>query len=471
MNHPLKRLLESLEDDMKSEIGASFSALAAKYFSDSASTMRPVSTRLPPEKLSARFSDGFPAAPMPVADVIEKLRRDVVEQSNWLYHPRYMGHQVSAPLPAAVWSEPIISALNNSVAVQEMSPAMTMVEMQLIRWLSGLVGYDAAAGGTLTSGGTEANFTALMAARARAMPDSWENGVAGDLPVIVCGEHTHYAVTRAAAQLGLGMKRVVVVQSRDFRMDEEDLTVKLEALAREGTRVMAVVATAGSTATGSFDDLSAIGDICDAHDIWFHVDGAHGASALLSPTRQNLVRGIEKARSIAWDPHKMMFMPLSAGVLLIRDERDLDAAFRQRAPYLFHDGENERSWDQGGRSFQCSRRADALKLWVALHRYGTEAFGLLLDHLCDLARALYDILAAHPSFEVLHEPACNILCFRHRGSDELNLELRNAYNTSGTGWITTTVLGGRRVLRTTLMNPRTTHQDLEQMVAELTRMV
>jgi L-2,4-diaminobutyrate decarboxylase len=165
-------------------------------------------------------------------------------------------------------------------------------------------------------------------------------------------------------------------------------------------------------------------------------------------------------------------------VLLVRDERDLDAAFAQRAPYLFTGEEDARQWDQGPRSFQCSRRADALKLWVAFQRYGVRTLGALYDHQCDLARAMHAMLADHPNFEPLHEPESNILCFRWTGDgshgdealDAFNRELRESYNRSGAGWITATNLGGRRVLRVTIMNPRTTEADLAEIIAGLDRL-
>ena len=241
---------------------------------------------------------------------------------------------------------------------------------------------------------------------------------------------------------------------------------------------MAVVATAGSTATGSFDDLEAIGAMCEERGLWLHVDGAHGASALLSDRHRDTVRGIGRARSIAWDPHKMMLLPLSAGVVLVRDERDLDAAFTQRAPYLFHGGEGERVLDQGVRSFLCSRRADVIKLWVSLQRYGARGIGALYDRLCDVAMAMHDQLVTHPSFEPMHRPSCNILCFRWIGDgslsdaelDEANRSLRERYNRSGEGWITATNLGGRRVLRVTVMNARTGEDDVAQIIAGLARL-
>jgi L-2,4-diaminobutyrate decarboxylase len=256
-------------------------------------------------------------------------------------------------------------------------------------------------------------------------------------------------------------------------MDVDLMVAALDRLRAEGKRVMAVVATAGTTATGSFDDLETIGAVCTERGIWLHVDAAHGASALLSERPPRALRGLGHTRSLAWDPHKMMLLPLATGMVLTRDEGDLERAFAQQAPYLFHAGKSSRILDQGIRSFQCSRRADVLKLWFAIQRFGSRGLGRLYDHLCGTARTLYDAIEERGDFENLHEPESNILCFRYLGGekklrkgkgpiaddntrvDALNRELRPRYNKEGTGWITATVLDGRPVLRVTMMNPRT----------------
>ena len=469
--------LDSLERDSGSAAGYAFADLVARWFADAAAERRPVSPGRDPAEVAARFEEPLPAAGRSLDAVIDRLAREVLPDSIALSHPMYLGHQVSAPLPAAVWSEALVSALNQSVAVREMSPVATVIEHQVVRWLAELAGLGPAAGGTLTSGGTEATFTALAAARAAALPDAWARGVGADPPVVLCGEHAHYAVTRAVGQLGLGVERAIAVPSRDFRMDPAALAARLDDLAEAAVPVMAVVATAGSTPTGSFDDLAAIAELCDRRGIWLHVDGAHGASALLSDTHRPRLRGIERARSIAWDPHKMMLLPLAAGMLLVRDRADLDAAFAQRAPYLFHGGGDALDWDQGRRSFLCSRRADALKLWIALQRYGGDGIGALYDRLCALATALYELVEQDPRFVAMHRPETNILCFRYVGTrapddpslDELNRSVRERYNASGEGWITSTVLEGRRVLRVTVMNPRTTPEHLERLLDGLGR--
>jgi L-2,4-diaminobutyrate decarboxylase len=465
-------ILGAIEADADVAVGRAFAEVIAAYFAGTRDIASRVSTSLSPEAIAARFDEPLPRDGHSIDSIIERLRADVIAESNHLWHPRYVGHQNSGPLPAAVWTESVTAALNQSIAVFEMSPVGTILEHRVISWMCELVGFPAGAGGTFTSGGTEATFTAMLAARSAAMPNAWTDGVGANPPALLCGEHAHYAVTRAAAQLGLGMRNVRVVESCGYAMDPAALGHALVELRGEGRGVMAVVATAGSTATGSFDDLDAIATLCDEHGAWLHVDAAHGGSALWSPRHRRRLRGIERARSVAWDTHKMMLMPSQAGMLLVRDERDLEAAFSQRAPYLFHDAPGARAWDQGTRSFMCTRRADVLKVWVGLERYGAEGMAQLYDYSCALARLVYDEVSARDDFEALHEPEGNILCFRYVGDrsrsddelDDLNRRIRERYNASGEGWITATNLNGRRALRVTIMNPRTTAADVRAVV-------
>ncbi|HEY3287383.1 MAG TPA: pyridoxal-dependent decarboxylase [Gemmatimonadaceae bacterium] len=467
-----EELRAAVDADRARGAGALFVDAVARYFAETGYGESAVSPTAGHPERRATFDEPMPANGRPLEEVVARLEREFLAGANRLSHPMYMGHQVAAPLPAAVWSEAVIAALNNSVAVSEMSPTGTVVEERVIRWMCDLAGFGPGSGGTLTSGGLEATHTALLAARAAVAPEAWKRGISGPAPVIVCGEHAHYAIARAAGEIGLGTDNVRTVPSVDWKMDVSALPATLDAIRAEGRRVMAVVATAGYTATGGFDDLAAVGAICDARGLWFHVDGAHGASALFSPAHRARLAGIDRARTVAWDPHKMMLVPLAAGALLARDERDLTAAFDQQAPYLFHGVEGTRSPDQGTRSFMCSRRVDALKVWVALQRYGAAGVGALYDHLCALATSLHQMIGDRGDFVALHAPESNILCFRWLPPDVddeptvdwLNLRLRERYNASGRGWITTTVLGGRRVLRVTLMNVRTQGSHLEALL-------
>ena len=466
-------LIAALDGDATPSAAAQVISLATTYFESTRRGEGPVSSGCSPNEIAARFDGPMPEEGTDLATIVARIERDILADANRLAHPMYMGHQVSFPLSTAVWTDAVISALNQSVAVEEMSPTLTSLEHRVVRWMCDAVGFPAGSGGTLTSGGTEATFTALLAARAAALPDSWMHGVTEPRPVVLCGEHTHYAVTRAVAELGLGMQSAIAIRSAQYRMDVAALEREIARIHARQIPIMAVIATAGYTATGAFDDIDAIGALCEREGIWLHIDGAHGATAVLSNRHRHRVRGIERARSIAWDPHKMMLLPLPAGMLLVRSERELQAAFAQRAPYLFHGNDDAtRVRDQGVRSFQCSRRADVLKLWVVLQRLGRRGIALLHDHLCDLAMQVREELAQHAELEVLHEPDSNILCFRYVGDrraddvtlDAINREIRERYNKSGAGWITATLLDGRRVLRVTMMNPRTTRAHIRALV-------
>jgi len=471
--------LALLEADTSLEAARPILELAAQYFAETRTGEGPVSTWHSAEVIADRLSGPMPRRARPLPDVARRLATLLLPDVNRLAHPMYIGHQVSAPLPAAVWTEALISALNQSMAVREMSPAFTPLEHQVIEWMTDLVGWDARAGGTMTSGGTEATFTALLAARSHAIPSVWKTGLGPRPPVLVCGEHAHYAVKRAAGAMGIGQSRVITIPSADHRLSIPHLRARLAQLREESVAIMAVVATAGCTATGSFDDLEAVADACEAFGneqgpIWLHVDAAHGGGALLSPTHRHRLHGIARARSVAWDPHKTLLLPLSAGMVLMREEHDLERAFDQDAPYLFTPSGDQHAWDIGPRSFQCSRRADVLKLWVALERYGADALGHLYEHLCHMAQVLHARVIGHPEFRPLHAPESNILCFTWQPHgvppeewDACTDALRERYNRSGRGWITVTTIDGRRALRITVMNARTTERHLEALVEGL----
>jgi L-2,4-diaminobutyrate decarboxylase len=455
-------LAAELARDYEADAGRAVVELVADYLHDARS--REVRPPLPPRMadLDALFDEPPPADGHPLAEVLARVRRDVVPNAAWLHDPTHMGHQLSPPLGAPIWIDALSSAFNPSLAVAELSGAATALERRVTRWLADLAGLPEDAGGTLAMGATEATFTALLAARAAALPDAWQHGVGGEAGVVLCSEHAHYSVARAVAALGLGADRCLRVPAdARFRLDPEALAERLDGCRDAGRTVVAVVANAGSTAVGAFDDLAAIGAICDERGIWLHVDGAHGASALLSERHRSRMAGSERATTIAWDPHKMMLLPLATGVLLARDKALLDRAFQQSAPYLFH-GRDALPVDQGVRSFQTSRRGDALRLWFAWQRYGTRGFAALYDHLCSTTHAIWELVCEHPAFEPLHEPECNILCFRPRDADAA--VLRPAYNASGHGYITLTTLAGAPALRITVMNPLTTPDDGKAML-------
>lgn len=396
------------------------------------------------------------------ADPLE-LARMVARYSIQLHHPSYMGHQVCPPFLQSATADLLISVLNQSTAVWEMSPIATVIEQEVVRWLAGLAGYPQTAEGTAVSGGSAANLTALLAARARWNADA---AFSGKRAIVVTSADAHYSIARAAAMLGIPPADVLKVPTDDaHRMDVDALEETLAAVEElDDAATLAIVATAGSTATGAFDRLDEIALLRDRYRTWLHVDAAHGASVLLVPRLARLVHGLERSDSLSWDPHKMMWMPLSLGTILVRDGIWLRRAFQADAPYLFHAG----SENIGEMTIQCSKRADAIKLWLLIASEGTQPIVEAIERVTALTRYLYERLAASEDFEPLHEPELNILCFRRRGLDgEQTAALRDRLIRSGRAWITSTVLRGERVLRVTMMNPQTTESDVDAMIDAL----
>lgn len=396
-----------------------------------------------------------------------ELARMVARYSNQLHHPSYMGHQVCPPFLDSAIADLLISFTNNSTAVWEMSPIGTVIEKEIVRWMADLAGYPESSEGTAVSGGSAANLTGLMAARARWSSDA---SMAGKRPVVIASRDAHYSVARAAAIMGIPAADVVKVPTDDaHRMDVDGLEETLAAIeARDDAGVLAIVATSGSTATGAFDRLDEIALLRDRFRTWLHVDAAHGASVLVSEPLARLVRGLERADSFSWDPHKMMWMPLSLGTILVRDGIWLRRAFEADAPYLFNALAGAGSDNLGEMTIQCSKRADAIKLWLLLRSRGTAPIAEAMERVTGLTRYLYDRLIESDDFEPVHEPDLNILCFRRKGfDDEQTADLRERLIRSGRAWITTTVLREERVLRVTMMNPRTTEGHVDDMLEAL----
>jgi len=435
----------------------------------------PVLPWRPPGELVAQWPAELAVGPSD--DDVAALLPRVLAGSTHLHHPRYVGHQVTSPLPVAALWEMVSALLNNGMAVYEMGPVGTTIERSLLRWMGGVLGLGAAADGVLTSGGSLGNLTALLAARqAKAGFDVWSGGAhAGPPLAILACQEAHYSVRRVAAILGLGEAGVVSAPADErFRLRPERLDDARRAALAAGRRPFAVVASAGSTATGAFDPLEEVADFCREHDLWLHVDGAHGAALALSERLRPRLAGIERADSVVWDAHKMLLVPALATAVLFRDGRRSAATFAQEASYLYAPGAaDENAWDVGTRTFECTKRMLGLALYAALRRHGTGFFAAYVERCVDLAASFAARLRRAPDFELATEPACNIVCFRWtpRGVgpgpalDQLQGRLRRRILAEGGFYLVQTRLPAGVFLRTTLIHPLTREADLEALLS------
>jgi L-2,4-diaminobutyrate decarboxylase len=264
------------------------------------------------------------------------------------------------------------------------------------------------------------------------------------------------------------------------RMDPNRLDETLADLRRQGAPIIAVSAAACATPTGAFDPLVDVADVCRRHDVWLHVDAAHGGALAFSRRHRHRIAGIELADSVVTDAHKMMFMPALCAMLFYRDRANRLATFHQDAPYLFDPtAPNLADYDSGIVNLECTKRAAAFSAWGIWSLFGPEIFGDMVDVTIDTARQLYEMLAATDDFETLHEPQCNIVAFRYVPAelrdappeqiDQFQWRVRRAVIESGEFYIVQSRIDGRPVLRTTVMTPLTTTADLEELLDCLRR--
>lgn len=402
------------------------------------------------------------------AGLLQMLRDDILPAGLAIHHPRNLGHQVATPLPMAALCDLVAAFTNQAMAVYEAGPAATMIERQVIRWLAELIGWNHA-DGVLTSGGAQANLTALLAARQQmAGSNIWKEGVAIGVPLrILASEHAHYSVSRAAGIMGLGTDAVIkVATDNQGRMQMAALAEAHQATVVSGARVMAVVATAGCTPTGSIDPLVEIGAYCQKHQLWLHIDGAHGASALLSDVHRAALGGIALADSVVWDGHKLLYMPATVSAVVFKNPQHSYAAFAQEASYLFQGHSTaEETFNASYRTLECTKRMMGLKLWAAFSLYGTAGLAELVDKVFATARLLAEKLKAVTDFELLMLPQTNIVCFRYRVGNQS--KLRKNLVESGAFHLTQVDLHGEVWLRATVMNPLTAESDLDALLESI----
>ncbi|SHG22798.1 pyridoxal phosphate-dependent decarboxylase family protein [Flagellimonas flava] len=407
----------------------------------------------------------------------DEFFKEVLLRTTHTHNPKYVGHQVAAPAPVGALTGMLGSMLNNGMAVYEMGMSPTAMERIVCDLLAEKLGYDSISRGILTSGGTLANLTALLAARkARVDNDVWNNGHNQPLGIMV-SEEAHYCVDRAAKIMGLGEQGIFKIPvDSDFSMDISQLEAHLQKAMEKGIQIFAIVGSAPSTATGIYDDLNAIAEFASKHKLWFHVDGAHGGAAIFSKKYKHLLQGIEKSDSVVIDGHKMLMMPTITTALIFKDGAHSHSTFAQKADYLLTETEEEDWYNGGKRTFECTKSMMSLHWFLLLKMYGKDVFDQNVTVLYDLAKAFAEIIRAKQQFELAFQPMSNILCFRFADDklnpkelDALNASIRQELLGDGEFYLVQTKLNGIHYLRTTLMNPFTTTSHLEQLLERITQ--
>ncbi|HVZ60569.1 MAG TPA: pyridoxal-dependent decarboxylase [Terriglobales bacterium] len=444
------------------------------------------------------LSEKLPEVGEDAGKVLDEICRELVDKGFHVPSANYFGLMNPTPTYMAVLAETLVAALNPQLASLARSQLASKIEHATVRWIAERIGWPrdpqdpaaAAGGGTLpsvgsecpafagtfTSGGNEANFTALALALATRFPAAIEDGMAsaGVRPTVYASAESHHSLEKSTGLLGIGRKplrRIAVNERLRMRIDELERAVDLDAQA--GYTPLCVVATAGTTNSGAIDDIPALADFCQRRGLWLHVDAAFGGGLVFSDRHRHLLRGIELADSVTIDPHKWLMMPFAAGVIVTRHPESLAQAFQVNTPYMPRVPDAVLA-DNFRVSAQWSRRMNSLKLWLTLRVHGRHAYEEVFNRQLGLARQFAEWVRTSGDYELALDPELTIVNFRLKqplpnsscgqpfpSNAAAHNAIVNEVNRDGRHWISLTTAGGRSVLRMMVISYLTDEHNLQ----------
>ncbi len=429
---------------------------------------RPVWQRMP-DSLRQELHSPLPHAPESPAATYEAVQRLIVPYVTGNVHPRFMGWVHGGGNAVGMLAELIAACLNANLGGRDHAPIE--VERQVVRWAAEMVGMPEDTSGLMVTGSSMANMIAvLVARRAAAGPGIRSEGVGARQLTAYAARTAHGCIARALDMAGLGTDGLRLIGcDQDHRIDLAQLAAAVRRDRDAGAQPFLVIGTAGTVDVGAVDDLEGLAAFCRAEGLWFHVDAAFGALAMLSPRYRPLLAGIEHADSLALDFHKWAQVPYDAGCILVRDGTKQADTFAQTVAYL----RREERGLAGGHPWPCdlgpdlSRGFRALKVWMTLRAYGADQLGRVVEVSCDVAQHLAARVRREPALEILAHVALNIVCFRVRADvdpDQLNREIVADVQESGIAAPSTTTVNGQVAIRAAIVNHRTRTDDVDAMV-------
>ena len=454
--------------------------------------VRPITKEPYPDSRLRFFGVPGEPAPAPIrgrpaAEVLRAFRERVAPMTYNAQHPGSFSYFTPPPLPMSIGGEVLAQWLQQGIDVWHAGPVGAFVEEEVVRWLRDLIGMgEADTWGVLTSGGVMANLMALALARdvhlARLLGLSRApRGAELDGVRVYASDQTHFSVARGLDVLGFPAQTLRILPSDDrFRLLAPPVAAAIAEDREAGLVPLAICAVAGSTNTGSVDEVPALAELARAEDLWMHVDAAYGAAARLSARDGDRVPGLELADTVTVDPHKWFYQAYDIGGLVVRRREDLLTTFH-RAPEYYRSNRPEDeplNWYQY--SIEGTRRFRALKLWMSWQHLGTEGLAGLIEHDDDLAAYLADELREAPDFDMACEPELSVVCFRHLPGraadwdpervDAYEIALQRALEGDGAAWVSVTTLRGRTYLRAGIVNYLSTRAEIDSMLAALRRL-
>jgi aromatic-L-amino-acid/L-tryptophan decarboxylase len=452
--------------------GHSLVDLIADYLSDIEN--KPLFPDVEPKFLKEIFDEPIPEHSQPIENIIGELKEKLLPYCTQVNHPCYFGLITPTPTPAGILGDFLASALNQNLGVYSIGPSAVAIERRTIQWLCDLAGYGVNSGGNLTSGGMTANFIGLKLARDWTSGNNAQHNGIRDKWTVYVSEERHVSIDKAVDAVGIGRNFLRAIPTDDeFKIRLDLLEEKIKDDLNSGMKPVCIIGLAGTTNTGSVDDLLALRKIAGNLKVWFHVDAAYGGGVLISEKRKGLLKGIETADSITIDPHKWFYAPLDAGAILVKDESQLTKTFGIKPAYLTDelDKANER-YQYYVHSFEQSRRFRSLKVWMSFKRYGTKQIGKWIDANIEQAEHLFNLVEKNRLFKAVVKPQMSAICIRYNPGniDEDNLaklhhEVVRKIELGGRFWISTTVLKSLTWFRINPVNFRTRKEHMAELLA------
>lgn len=460
------RPLEPSSDDMRAMVDAALRRVLAhlEQLDDAPAHV----TEGGRELAAALRENCVPADGAPLEEVLSTLFDRALDVTFNTASPGYFAYIPGGGLFASAVADLIADAINRYVGVWVAAPGLVQLESNVVTWLCRIIGLPEGSGGFLTTGGSLANFSAIVTARVNRLGERFDDGV------LYASDQTHHSVRKAARLSGLRDDQVRVLPTDDaFRIDVDAARQAIAQDRARERRPFLLIGNAGTTNTGAVDDLPALSGLTREHGLWFHVDAAYGGFFAFTDRGRETLRGIERADSVTLDPHKGMFLPYGNGSLLVRDPTALKRAHAGTADYLPEMQSHPHQIDYSEISPELSRDFRGLRLWLPMKLYGARAFAQYLDEKLDLTARVLEGLRAL-GLDIVAAPQLSVLAFRwvspaHADDDEtlnaLNAKLLERINASGRVYLSATTLRGRFVLRVCVLHMRT-HEERVAMLLE-----
>lgn len=419
---------------------------------------------LPTEKEIKEFENiDIPLEGRNALEVEEELVKYVFNKQALLQHPRFFSFVCSAVSPFSIAGSILTDIYNPNAGSYSLCPTAGLIEEKLCTWMGGYAGYPKeTCGGIFLSGGSISTMSAIIAARVNKLDEfDYPKGVA------YLSDQAHSSVRKALRMLGFRKDQIVILDSdNEFKMNTKLLEEAIIKDKNEGRIPFLVVATIGTTNTGTIDPLDEIGDIAKKYNLWFHVDGAYGGSTLISPIYRNYSKGIEKSDSLTWDTHKWLMQTYSCSTLIVKNKNTLVDAFVEHPEYLEDVSSSDHidGWDKGP---EMSRPHRAIKLWFTLQATGVHMIEEMIEYSFFNAHMVEKELTKKTNWEIISRPSCGTINFRFAPKglsldqlNELNLEITKEINDSGYAYIVTTTLNNKKTIRMCMINANSTDEDI-----------